>query len=91
MASKVDPAKVAIMSIDEGDSKETWKRFVESNAMSWLQVYDGDLALQHAFQVDGYPRYYVLNKDGIIVAEFKGWAQTGEATISNAITEALKQ
>jgi hypothetical protein len=87
----VDPAKVAIVSVDEGDSKESWERFVKTNGKTWLQVYDGDLALRHAFHVDGYPRYYVLSKDGIIAAEFKGWAQTGETTISNAIAEALKQ
>jgi thiol-disulfide isomerase/thioredoxin len=91
LAAKVDPAKVAIVSVDEGDSKESWERFVKTNGMTWLQVYDGDLSLYQAFHVDGYPRYYVLSKDGFIVAEFKGWAQTGEATISNAIAEALKQ
>jgi thiol-disulfide isomerase/thioredoxin len=91
LASKVDPAKVAIVSIDEYDPKPKWEQFIQENAMTWPQVYDGDLAVHDAFAVDGFPRYYILSKDGIIVAEFKGWAQTGEATISNAIAEALKQ
>jgi thiol-disulfide isomerase/thioredoxin len=91
LASKVDPAKVAIVSIDEGDSRENWEKFTRKNGMTWPQVYDGDLALHHAFRVDGYPRYYILSKDGIILAEFKGWNQDGEATISDAIARALKQ
>lgn len=91
LASKVDPAKVAIVSIDEGDSKERWERFIRENGMTWTQVYDGDLALHHAFRVDGYPRYYLLSKDGIILNEFKGWSQDGEATIANAINQALAQ
>jgi len=91
LASKVDPAKVAIVSINEYDPKPKWEHFIQENAMTWPQVYDGDLAVHNAFAVDGFPRYYILSKDGIIVAEFKGWAQTGEATISNAIAEALKQ
>jgi thiol-disulfide isomerase/thioredoxin len=91
LASKVDPAKVAIVSIDEGDSRENWERFIRDNGMIWMQVYDGDLALHHAFRVDGYPRYYILSKDGIILAEFKGWKQDGEATISDAIARALQQ
>ena len=91
LAAKVDPAKVAIVSIDEGDSKEKWERFIESNGITWPQVYDEDLSLHRAFGVDGYPRYFVLSKDGIILEQFKGWKQNGEATISNAIAEALKQ
>ncbi|HEY6273823.1 MAG TPA: redoxin domain-containing protein [Terriglobales bacterium] len=89
LASKIDPAKVAIVSIDEGDSKEKWQSFIRDNGMNWTQVYDGDLALHHAFRVDGYPRYYLLSKDGMILAEFKGWNQDGEATISKAINQAL--
>jgi thiol-disulfide isomerase/thioredoxin len=91
LASKVDPAKVAIISIDEYDAKPKWEQFIQSNGMKWGQVYDGDLTLHNAFGVDGFPRYYILSKDGIILAEFKGWKQNGEATISDAITQALRQ
>lgn len=91
LAAKVDRSKVAIISVDEGDSRENWDRFVQANGMNWPQVYDGDRSLYRSFNVDGYPRYYVLSKDGIILAAFKGWRQTGAATISDAINAALKQ
>lgn len=91
LASRVDPAKVAIISIDEGDTKEKWKQFIQEEGMTWAQVYDPDWSLHQAFAVDGYPRYFVLGKDGIIVEEFKGWNQNGEATISNAIARALQE
>jgi thiol-disulfide isomerase/thioredoxin len=91
LAAKVDPAKVAIVSIDEGDSKDKWEQFVKSNGMSWLQVYDFDLSLHNAFRVDGYPRYFVLSKDGIILDQFKGWNQDGAATIADAIARALQE
>jgi thiol-disulfide isomerase/thioredoxin len=91
LAAKADPAKVAIVSINEYDPKPKWEQFIRDNSMTWPQVYDGDLSLHNAFAVDGFPRYYILSKDGIILAEFKGWNQNGEATISHAIAEALKQ
>jgi thiol-disulfide isomerase/thioredoxin len=91
LAAKVDPAKVAIISIDEYDPKSKWEQYVHSNGMTWGQVYDGDLSLHNAFVVDGFPRYYILNKEGVIVAEFKGWNQNGESTIADAINQALKQ
>jgi len=91
LAAKVDPAKIAIVSIDEGDSKEKWERFTRENGMTWFQVYDGDQSLYRAFGVDGFPRYFILGKDGIILEQFKGWAQNGEATIGEAIAHALRQ
>jgi thiol-disulfide isomerase/thioredoxin/Flp pilus assembly protein TadD len=91
LAAKVDPAKVAIISIDEGDAKGNWERFVQKNGMNWSQIYDADQSLFRAFGVDGYPRYFILSKDGIILEQFKGWNQNGEATIRDAIARALKQ
>lgn len=90
LAAKVDPAKVAIISIDEYDPKPKWEQFIQSNGMKWGQVHDEDRALHNAFRVDGFPRYYILSKDGIILEEFKGWNQNGESTISDAINRALK-
>jgi len=91
LASRVDPNKVAIISIDEYDAKPKWEQFVQSQGMTWPQVYDGDYSLHNAFGVDGFPRYFVLSKDGIILEQFKGWNQNGEATISDAIARALKE
>lgn len=91
LAAKVDSTQVAIVSIDEYDPKSKWEQYVHANGMTWGQVYDGDLSLHNAFRVDGFPRYYVLNKEGIIVAQFKGWNQNGESTIADAIAAALKQ
>lgn len=90
LAAKMDPAKVAIISIDEYDPKPQWEQFTQANGMNWSQVYDGDRTLHDAFHVDGFPRYYILSKDGIILAEFKGWNQNGESTINDAINRALK-
>jgi thiol-disulfide isomerase/thioredoxin len=91
LAANVDPKKVAIVSIDEDEPKETWERFVQSNGMNWAQVYDGDRSLSRAFSVDGFPRYVVLSKDGVILAQFKGWNQSGESTIKTAIGLGLTQ
>jgi hypothetical protein len=50
---------------------------------------DGDLSLHNAFGVDGFPRYYILSKDGVVLREFKGWNQNGESNIKEAIAHAL--
>ena len=89
LAAEVDPVKVAIISIDEGDSQQKWQQFVTANGMSWWQVYDGDRSLYGAFGVDAFPRYFILSRDGIILEQFKGWNQNGGSTITDAIQRAL--
>lgn len=89
LAAKTDPAKVAIISIDEGDPQPKWEQFVQEHGMSWFQVYDGDRSLYRAFAVDAFPRYFVLSRDGIILEQFKGWNQNGDSTITDAIARAL--
>lgn len=91
LATTIDPAKVAIISIDEGDPQPMWDQFVEEHGMTWSQVYDADRALYRAFGVDAFPRYFILSKDGIILEEFKGWNQSGKATIAEAIARALAE
>ncbi len=91
LAARSDPAKVAIISIDEGDPQPKWDQFVQENGMTWSQVYDGNRSLYRAFGVDAFPRYFVLSKDGIIVEQFKGWNQNGNATIADAIARALAE
>jgi len=91
LAAKMDPSKVAIISIDEYDPKDKWEQFIHDNGMSWAQVYDGGLSLHGLFGVDGFPRYFILSKDGIILEQFKGWNQNGESTIADALARALQQ
>lgn len=90
LATNADPAKVAIVSIDEGDSPKKWAQFIDDNGMTWAQVYDEDRSLYHAFGIDGFPLYFVLSKDGIIVDEFKGWKQNETDEIAAALERALK-
>jgi len=89
LAAKADPAKMAVVSIDEGDPPKKWAQFIDENGMKWPQVYDEDRSLYHAFGVDGFPRYFVLSKDGVILNEFKGWQQNEKDDIASALERAL--
>ena len=91
LAARADPAKVAIISIDEADPRQKWEQFIQDNGMTWSQVYDGNRSLYRTFGVDAFPRYFILSRDGIILEQFKGWNQDGKATISDAIARALAQ
>ncbi len=91
LAAKAVPAKLAIISVDEGDPRQKWEQYIQDSGMTWAQVYDGNRSLYRAFGVDAFPRYFILSRDGIILEQFKGWNQDGKATISDAIARALAQ
>jgi len=91
LAAKAVPAKLAIISVDEGDPRQKWEQYIQDSGMTWAQVYDANRSLYRAFGVDAFPRYFILSRDGIILEQFKGWNQDGKATISDAIARALAQ
>ena len=89
LAGEMDPQKVAIVSVDEGDARSTWNDFVRRNGMSWTQVYDADGALKNAFVVDDFPRYVILTKTGLIQEKFSGSGTELGTRLRAAIAEAM--
>jgi len=90
LAGEMDPQKVAIVSVDEGDARTTWNDFVRRNGMSWTQVYDGDGQLKSAFAVDDFPRYVILTKTGLIQEKFSGSGTELGPRLRAAIAMALQ-
>lgn len=90
LAAKNDPSKVMIISIDEGDPSETWAEFIQKNGMTWVQVYDEDHSIMEAFGVQGFPHYFLLSKDGIVLQTFTGWSHGELFTLKKAIDSALQ-
>lgn len=68
--------KLEIVSVDHGDSEETWREGVEKFGMNWINVrteYENpeeDLAVKYA--VNGYPTKIIISPEGNIVKVFIG-------------------
>ena len=91
LAEQLDPAKGAIISIDEHEPRETWAQFVERSGMTWPQIYDGNGELAESFGVDSAPHYFLLDQQGVILARYDGWSPQREAEIRKAMEEAMKK
>jgi peroxiredoxin len=91
LAEQLDPAKGTIISIDEHDSHETWTKFVERNGMTWPQIYDGNGELAESFSADSAPHYFLLDREGVILARYDGWTPQREAEIRKAMEDAMKK
>lgn len=90
LAEKVDPEKVVVISVNEGDDNDKWAQFVAKNRMTWPQIYDESGDLADSFSVHSFPHYFILNKDGIIVEMMDGWGPGQDNNIKRAIEKALK-
>jgi thiol-disulfide isomerase/thioredoxin len=91
LAEELDPAKGAVISIDEHDAHDTWLQFVERNGMTWPQIYDGRGELAELFSVGSAPYYFLLDQEGVIVARYDGWSAQREAEIRKAMEKAMKR
>lgn len=75
------------------DTDETaWRQFVAAHNMDWPEYIDLDNHVQDAFNVDSYPTYIVLDRNGIIRFRQSGFdEQMTGSEISDAINKALKE
>jgi thiol-disulfide isomerase/thioredoxin len=68
---KYNPLGLDIIGIDCGDSEEKLLKFISEKNMSWLQTREQESGpIQKIYRVVGYPTYYLIGKDGIIVSNW---------------------
>ena len=60
--------RLTVVSVDCGDTETAWKKGIEQYGMDWTQVYNSKAdAVDSRFAVQGYPGFYVINPEGVIV------------------------
>ena len=60
---------VAVVGISLDDELKPLQEMVRSLGMSWAQIHDADKSLVKLFNVKGTPTYYLIDREGRIVAK----------------------
>ena len=60
---------VAVVGISLDDELKPLQEMVTSLGISWPQIHDADKSLMKLFNVKGTPTYYLIDRDGKIVAK----------------------
>ena len=60
---------VAVLGISLDEGVKPVQEMVASSGMSWPQIHDADKSLMKLFNVKGTPTYYLLDREGKIVAK----------------------
>lgn len=82
---------VQIVGISSDSDANAWRKFVAANRMVWPEYLDSDNSVQSAFQIDSFPTYIVLDRNGVIQFRQSGFSeQESPAELYGAIDRALK-
>ena len=80
-----------LIGISSDDDEDVWRTFVESKQMDWHEYIDLSGDVLQAFNIDSFPTYVVVDKDGVIRYRQSGYGDTTEGELEDAISKALKR
>jgi thiol-disulfide isomerase/thioredoxin len=80
-----------LVSVSSDDDQDVWRTFIEAQKMNWSEYIDLSGEVLSAFNVESFPTYVVLDKDGVMRFRQSGFAQSTEGELVDAINKALKR
>jgi thiol-disulfide isomerase/thioredoxin len=80
-----------LVSVSSDDDEDVWKTFIKAEHMDWSQYIDLPGEVLHAFKVDSFPTFIVLDKDGVIRFRQSGEGPETEGELEDAINKYLKR
>jgi thiol-disulfide isomerase/thioredoxin len=80
-----------LVSVSSDDDEDVWKTFIKAERMDWSQYIDLPGNVLHAFKVESFPTFVVLDKDGVIRFRQSGEGPTTEGELEDTINKYLKK
>ncbi len=86
LLKRLEGEPFAIVGVNNDIDREKLKPFLKSRQITWPNIYDGDDALSHRWNVRGWPAIYLLDAQGAI-----RYKQVRGATLDRAVDELMKE
>ncbi|HME11685.1 MAG TPA: redoxin family protein [Candidatus Acidoferrum sp.] len=80
-----------IVGISADGDEDTLKTFVERNRMTWTEYLDLSGSVGYTFDVDSYPTYIVVDKEGVVRYRQSGFGPAVAGELEDVINKALKK
>jgi thiol-disulfide isomerase/thioredoxin len=80
-----------IIGVSSDNNEQTLKRFIASNHMDWPEFLDSSEVVRQAFEVNSYPTFMVVDRDGVITYSQAGWSPVTQMELEEVISKALKK
>jgi thiol-disulfide isomerase/thioredoxin len=80
---------VEVVGISSDDNEQAWRDFVQTHQMNWAEFLDRDSQVQAIFEIQAFPTFIVLDRNGGIQFRQAGLDDDTEAVIESALNAAL--
>jgi thiol-disulfide isomerase/thioredoxin/Flp pilus assembly protein TadD len=80
-----------VVGISSDGDEEALKGFLAKHRMDWPEYMDQSGQVQEAFQVESFPTYIVLDKDGVVRFRQSGVGPATASELDEAINKAIKK
>jgi thiol-disulfide isomerase/thioredoxin len=80
-----------LVSVSSDDDEDVWKTFIQAQKMNWTEYIDLSGQVLQSFNIESFPTYIVLDKDGVMRFRQSGLGPTTEQEVEDAINRALKR
>jgi thiol-disulfide isomerase/thioredoxin len=80
-----------IVGVSSDDDEQRWKHFIAANHMDWSEYLDSSDVVRESFEINSYPTFVVVDRDGVITYSQSGWSPDVQSELEDAINKALKK
>jgi thiol-disulfide isomerase/thioredoxin len=80
---------VKVVGISSDDNEDAWRTFIKNNHMTWTEFLDRDSQVQAIFEIQSFPTFIVLDRNGGIQFRQAGLGDDSESVIESAVNSAL--
>ncbi|MGA8072321.1 MAG: redoxin family protein [Candidatus Acidiferrales bacterium] len=80
-----------IVGVSSDSDEAVWRTFIEAQHMDWSEYIDLSGSVLKAFEIDSFPTYVLLDKDGVIRFRQSGFGDMTRGELEEAINKTLKR
>jgi thiol-disulfide isomerase/thioredoxin len=82
---------VEFIGISSDTNRQVWEKFIAKNHMDWPEYLDLSRQLQTLFEIEGFPTFIVVDRQGVMSWRRSGYGVFTEAQLDDAIGKALRK
>ena len=89
LAAKMKREPFELVSVSADRYLSTLRDFVSKNKMTWPQLWDEKGELARNFSVASYPSYFLIDPDGVLISNIRGWSPEIGQEIAKNVRDAV--
>lgn len=91
LANEYANSEVTFLGICGSKDAPTWRDYIQQHQLQWPQYFDKDQGMERLFGARGIPNFFLIDKDGYLVAHWVGWDDSLTGRVEKLIDHTLAQ